>query len=575
MSELSPVFRLADRYVTQRIALDPDEATALGVPGYDHLLTDPSPAAADERNALDAAALTELEQLPAGLQTERDRIAAAFMRDRLSTRLALHDAGEHLRHLSVLSSPITNVRLIFTLMPTGTDDDWRNIAARMEQIPSTLLGAIQALELGLERDLPAQRRQVVGVARTCRVIAGQETDGCQAAEPWFRGLAQAYEGRDSSLSRRLLAAAEQGSAAFGDTAQWLETRYLPRSQPADGVGAQRYAGFTRLWLGMQPDLAETYEWGWSELDRITRRAREIAGAVLGGAGLAQASAYLDADPRFQVHGTDALRAWLQDFTDQAMNEVARTCFDIPPEIRRCEAMIAPPGGAAAMYYTPPSEDFARPGRTWYPTQGKDTFAIWSAVATWYHESVPGHHLQIAYAMLQREQLSRLQRAEFIAGHAEGWALYAERLMGELGFYSEPAYELGMLAGQALRAARVVIDIGLHLNLALPDHPLSRNVNGFDAAGRTWTRDLAVDFLIGHAMQSADFAASEVDRYLGLPAQAISYKLGERAWLRARAAAQSRTGEAFDLRAWHMHALGLGPLGLDDLVRELSHWNPGT
>jgi uncharacterized protein (DUF885 family) len=264
-----------------------------------------------------------------------------------------------------------------------------------------------------------------------------------------------------------------------------------------------------------------------------------------------------------IHGVDALKSWLQDLIDRTIDELDGTHFDIPAPIRRCEAMIAPPGGAAAMYYTGPSEDLSRPGRTWYPTQGRTAFPLWGEVSICYHEAVPGHHLQVATTRLLRERLNRFQRTiGWNSGYGEGWALYAERLMGELGYLEDPAFELGMLRAQAMRAVRVVVDIGLHLELRIPDderyHP-----------GETWTPELALPFVIERSAFPPEFMASEIDRYLGLPGQAISYKVGERVWLSSRDAARARGGAAFDLKAFHTAALELGPLGLDQLAEELA------
>jgi uncharacterized protein (DUF885 family) len=231
-------------------------------------------------------------------------------------------------------------------------------------------------------------------------------------------------------------------------------------------------------------------------------------------------------------------------------------------VQQIETMIAPPGGALAMYYTGPSEDFSRPGRTWYPTGGKTRFPLWGEVSIAYHEGVPGHHLQIGMTTYLTEQLTRWQRLiGGTSGYVEGWALYAEQLMGELGFLENPDYYLGMLRAQALRCARVVVDIGMHLELAIPEdesfHP-----------GETWTPALGLELLEQRSHFPADFLASEVDRYLGLPGQAISYKVGERAWLQAREAARRTAGEAFDLKDFHARAFELGPMGLAQMRREL-------
>jgi uncharacterized protein (DUF885 family) len=242
-----------------------------------------------------------------------------------------------------------------------------------------------------------------------------------------------------------------------------------------------------------------------------------------------------------------------------------THFDIAPPLHRCEAMIAPPGGAAAMYYTGPSEDFSRPGRTWYPTQGATRFPLWKEVSTCYHEAVPGHHLQVAQVKYLSEKLSRFQRLfSFVSGHGEGWALYAERLMGELGYLDDPAWEMGMLAAQAMRAVRVVVDIGMHLELKIPAHEHYH-------PGETWTPELALPFVIERSRFPEKFMRSEVDRYLGWPGQAISYKVGERVWLECRAEAKQRHGDAFDLKAFHTYALDLGGMGLGQLRTELARF----
>jgi uncharacterized protein (DUF885 family) len=185
------------------------------------------------------------------------------------------------------------------------------------------------------------------------------------------------------------------------------------------------------------------------------------------------------------------------------------------------------------------------------------------VTTVYHEGVPGHHLQVATVRLQRDALSRYQRLlTFVSGHGEGWALYAERLMAELGYLQNPDYYLGMLSAQALRAVRVIIDIGMHLELAIPAgerfHP-----------GETWNYELGVEFATQRTGRPRQFMESEVVRYLGWPAQAISYKVGERYWLAAREQAKHAKGERFDLKAFHTDALNLGPMGLELLQRELA------
>ena len=557
------VREIADRYVERYAALDPIGATFAGLTGHDAEMTDYGPEAADERAEHDRAVLEDLGRAPAG--EDRDRVAAEVMVEQLSLGLQLHDAGEHLRELNNIASPLQAIRQVFDLMPTGTESEWDTIVARMALVPSALDSFRTALAAGAEGGLVAARRQVVTCAKQAETWGGLTDE-----TPFFLALVDAYEAGDvgnAALGRTLADRARRATEAYAAFARFLVEEYSPRAAERDAVGAERYALRARAFTGMQLDLAETYAWGWDELHRINHAMGEVAERILPGEGVDAVIEHLDTSPARAIEGEDALRAWLQDLMDRTVAELDGTHFDIPEPVKQVEAMIAPPGGAAAMYYTPPAEDFSRPGRTWYPTLGNTRFPLWKEVSICYHEGVPGHHLQVAQVLYLADELTRFQRAlAWSSGHGEGWALYAERLMGELGYLDDAGDELGMLAAQAMRAMRVVVDIGLHLELPIPD---GEPYHG----GETWTPELALPFAIENSKMPADFMASEVDRYLGWPGQAISYKVGERVWLRARDDARRRLGDRFELKAFHRHALDLGNMGLAQLEREIASWEP--
>jgi uncharacterized protein (DUF885 family) len=311
--------------------------------------------------------------------------------------------------------------------------------------------------------------------------------------------------------------------------------YAPVAGEADAVGEERYHLHSRQYNGCELDLRETYEWGWQELERLEREAERTAARIAPGATVREAIDRLRDDPNRRVEAPEPYRAWLQEIHDQALADLDGRHFDIPAEIRRMEVVIPPPGGALAPYYTAPSEDFELPGRTWWPLGAATFFPKWDRVTIAYHEGVPGHHLQVGGARCLGGRLSRYQKTlGFVSGYGEGWALYAERLMGELGYLEEPDYYMGMLKAQGFRAYRVIVDIGMHLGLAIPRsksfHP-----------GEVWDHDLAIEFGLLYAGQTEEFLRSEVVRYLGLPGQAISYKVGEREWLQAREGARKRLG----------------------------------
>jgi len=552
----TPIYSLSDRFIDEMAALDPLAATYLGVAGYDDKMTDFSPAGHDARAEHAARTLAALDALTPS--DDADRLAAGVLRNDLELAVAEHAAGEHLRGIRVIAGDLDGARSIFDLMPADTEGDWENIAARMEAFPTALSGMRTSWREGLVRGVAAPVRQALAVAGQAEAWAGSSDEG------FFEGFAASAQVSDG-LSRRLKSAARDCSAALVETATFLRGEYARHADPNDGVGEERHAFARRRYLGMSVDAKDAYEWGWDEVARLDAEIRRVGEEILPGASAAEVRHLLDTDPARAVHGEDNLRDWLQALMDEAMAFlIDNKHFDIPQSIRRCEAMISPPGGAAAMYYTGPSEDLSRPGRTWYPLNGRASVPRWGEPTTAYHEGVPGHHLQVAMATVNADQLSRYQRNTFVSGHGEGWALYAERLMDEFGFFTNPDYRLGYLYGQAMRAARVVIDIGLHCGFTIPSswswHP-----------GESWTPELALEFLTERSSSDNEFNRSEIDRYLGWPAQAISYKLGERVWLDLRDDAKRRLGAKFNLRDWHAYGLNLGNLGLDLLKSEMARY----
>ena len=550
---------LGDQYVERMAALDPVHASVAGVAGHDHELTDYSPAGSEARHALDRETIKELSRQQATNGT--DRRAAEVMRERLQVAIDQHEAGDHLRDLRIIGSPFGWIRQCFDLMPRESANDWEVIATRMERVPQALSSLEAALREGARTGIVAARRQALACAEQ-----GSTWSGERSAKPFFLALVDRSQDKplSDSLRQRLKTAADDAAAAYSRAAQFLRREYAPKAAEKDAVGRERYGISARAFLGMDLDLDEAYRWGWQELHRIESRMREVAQRILPGQSLAAVVKLLETDPARALHGEDRLRQWLQELMDRTISELDGKHFDIPQPIKRVEAMIAPPGGAAAMYYTRPSEDLKRPGRTWYPTLGKTTFPLWGEVSTAYHEGVPGHHLQLGTIAYLGDSLNRFVRvAAFIPGLSEGWALYAERLMGELGYLDVPDYELGMLRAQAMRATRVIIDIGTHLELQIPQdenyHP-----------GERWSPPLMLPFALQHAYESEDFMRSEVDRYLGWPGQAICYKIGERVWLGVRDDARARLGKAFDLKAFHARALNLGPMGLAQFQREMAN-----
>lgn len=547
--------QLADRFVHDLAELDPSVATGLGLNPQDDRVPDLSPAGYQAKADLAATVLSDLDSLEQSAHGSWDALearCATLLRDRLGVQLEAHSAGEHLREVRNIFGPPQAVRQLFSMMPSTTVEDWAVIARRMAQVPQAYRGWTETLAEGTSQQLFAAPLQI-------ETLIDQLTEW--ADTQWWHAFVSAGP---PSLQGELVAAAETATAGTIELRDYLQNTYLPAAQGTpNAVGAERYRLNARRWMGADLDLEEAYAWGWAEFQRINAEMQEVAELILPGATPVEAMRHLDEHGEI-VEGVEAVRERLQQMMDQAIQDLDGTHFEIAEPIKEVEAMIAPAGSAAAPYYSRPSIDFSRPGRTWLPTMGRTSFPMYDLVSTWYHEGVPGHHLQLAQWVYVAPQLSIYQTSlGSSSGATEGWALYAERLMDELGYLDTEA-RIGYLDCQIMRAIRVVIDIGMHLELPIPDDsPI--------AAGQTWSPELANQFFAAHSGRPQDFIDSEIIRYLGWPGQAISYKLGERAWLDGRAAARAaheERGEEFDLKEWHMAALSLGALGLDDLTREL-------
>ncbi|MFD5102739.1 DUF885 domain-containing protein [Streptomyces albidochromogenes] len=555
-SRLALPRQVADAYVDDLIALDPITGTYLGVKESAGSLPDFSPEgqkAFAELARTTLALLDEAEGLP-GADSDAERRCGRLLRERLTAELAVHEADEHLRTVSNIHSPAHSVRGVFTVMSTGTEEDWAAVAQRLRAVPAALEGYRASLALGLERGLP-------GGPRATETFTGQLTEWAGDGRGWFEDFAAAGP---EPMRAELDEAARAATGAVAALRDWMRDVYAPAVKDApDTVGRERYARWSRYFNGTDLDLDEAYAYGWSEYHRLLGEMRTEAEKILPGAATPwEALSWLD-EHGTHIEGVEETRAWLQSLMDEAIGALDGTHFELAERVRKVESRIAPPGSAAAPYYTTPSEDFSRPGITWLPTMGETRFPVYDLTSTWYHEGVPGHHLQLAQWVHVADQLSRYQASVgMVSANAEGWALYAERLMDELGFLGDPERRIGYLDAQMMRSTRIIVDIGMHLRLEIPaDSPFH--------PGERWTPELAQEFFGAHSGRPADFVESELTRYLSMPGQAIGYKLGERAWLLGRENARTAHGEAFDAKAWHMAALSQGSLGLDDLVEELS------
>ena len=532
---------VAERYLDTYARLDPCAATELGITGHDDDVTDYSPHGVAARAEAARATLRELD----GLEPvdEVDVVTVAALRERLGAAVDVHDAGLELGEINVIASPLHTMRDVFDLMPTDTEDDWALIAARLAKVPERAAGYADALRAAVGSSHGPALRQVTRGVTQARQIAQLFAEMATGALPGNRRL-------QAQLQQRTHAAAD----AYRQLGDVLRADIAPTARQSDACGRDTYRLMSRLFLGTAVDLDEAYEWGLELLDTVVAEQESIAQQLYPGATVAETLRRLDDEPRYVITGTDALQAWMQDLSDRAVDALAGTEFDIDGPLRTLECRIAPTQ-TGGIYYTGPAEDWSRPGRMWWSVPpGVDRFHTWQETTTVFHEGVPGHHLQIGRAVALSDRLNRWRRLGcWVSGHGEGWALYAERLMAELGWLDDAGDRMGMLDAQRFRAARVVIDIGVHCGLTAPD-------------GDVWDAERAWNFLTSHSAMAEENLRFELDRYLGWPGQAPSYAIGQRIWheLRDEALLHGST-----LREFHSRALDLGGLPLDVLRSALS------
>jgi uncharacterized protein (DUF885 family) len=556
-SNQQSVHQICDTFVDEFAAADPVTATTLGISGYDDQLTDYSPEGHAARASIARRALRAIEAVEPADEAERS--AKAIFAERIGLDVEIHEAGLDLSSLNVIASPVQDLRMVFDLMPTDTAGQWAVIAARLAKVPGALDGIRASLLAAADQGRVAALRQVAKVAEQAETWAGMHGEG-----GFFTTLVSGAKGVSEELTGELDQHARAAERAYAEFAGFLRAELAPSAPVKDAVGEDVYRLWSRYFIGAALDLREAYEWGWAEFSRIEAEMFQVAGRIKPGATLAEAAAVLDADERYRVRGQKAFEEWMQGLSDNALKSLRGKHFDIPEALMALECKIAPPGGGVGAYYTGPNEDFTRPGRMWWSVEpGKTEFITWREVSTVYHEGVPGHHLQIATAVHQSTSLNKFQRLmAFTSGHAEGWALYAERLMKDLSFLSDEGELLGMLSDQLFRAARVVVDLGMHLELEIPAG------TGFHE-GERWTPELGLEFMLTRTITDAAHVHDEIDRYLGWPGQAPAYKIGERLWLAAREDAQRRQGDSFDMKDFHTRALRMGGMGLDTLREQLA------
>ncbi|GAA1746734.1 DUF885 domain-containing protein [Kocuria aegyptia] len=550
--EPTAVDAVAERWFARAMELDPARAAVHGLPGHGTGYRDFGPEGLEARTEAVRRTLAELAH--ANPADDVDRVTAHALRERLGLELDLHEAGLRGGEVNNISSPVQEIREIFDDLPKRTAEDWAQIAGRLRAVPTAVDSYVRGLRHARSRGRSASAAQLRNAAAQCT--------GYAARHGFFAELARSPRVPEA-LRQEVAEAAEAARQAYRGLAAVLGGELAADAPRTDAVGPEVYALRLQEFLGAALDPASVYAWGVEQLRTIVAEQERLAHRIAPGATVAQAVAALNADPARQLHGTEALQAWMQDLSDAAVDALAGTHFELTGPMRRLECRIAPTRDGG-IWYSMPSADFSRPGRMWWSVpEGTETFTTWEETTTVYHEGVPGHHLQFSTALANSGELNRWRRmGVWVSGHGEGWALYAERLMDELGHLQDPGDRMGMLDSQRLRAARVVFDVGFHCGYRVPAE--LGDALGGARAGEVWSPGDGWRFLRSNIVMADPKLRFEWMRYMGWPGQAPSYKVGQQLWEQAREAARAAAGREFRLKDFHTRALRIGSVGLDTL-----------
>jgi uncharacterized protein (DUF885 family) len=548
----SDVDRLADRFFERYLELNPITATVLGDDRFDDRLPDPGPQGrADERRFAEDL-IAAADGIPdAGLSVE-DRITRDVMRVIGEIWITQDDQRIDTLHVvDQMGGPQTLLPQLCQFQSADTPERLERFIARLRAYPAFMAANIGLLEEGLASGLTAPR---IVADRTIAQLERMLATPIEAAV--VPSMVRVTRETDRELIREIVRdEVYPADAAFLEA---LRGPYHAATREAQGLwsapeGDTLYGTQVLRWTTLPLDPDEVHRSGLAELEEIEAERREIARRAGFGDDTVAYRAALASEPSNVPPDRDTLIARAEEDIERAIAAAPAAFGRLP----RSACRVIPveeykERDAPFAYYYPPSEDTTRPGTYYVNTYDLPSRVFSRLASTTYHEAVPGHHFQISLES-ENTELNRFRRyvARSAGGaYVEGWGLYAERLADELGLYRDEAERFGMLDAQAWRAGRLVVDTGLH--------------------ALRWTRQQSIDLLLAAGLTETD-AVIETDRYICWPAQALTYKIGQREIIRLRREISERDGSAFDLREFHDQLLGHGSLPLSTLARELPNW----
>jgi uncharacterized protein (DUF885 family) len=542
---------LADSYLNAWFDRNPEQATIYGVPGrrHDRLNDNSLPALAQWQQREDEFLRQAKTIDPTAIENPRLRATYAIVREALDASIGSRICRSELWNVSEMTGWHTALGYVVTIQPVGTDQARSQALARFAALPAYIDTEIANAREGLKRGYSAPQGNVRIVIDEIRTLASAPLASSPFDSPAARDGSSAFRTQFEALITQQVNPAIRRYLAF------LEREYLPAARTAIAVSANPdgiacYEASIRAYSSLPKSPRQVHEIGQREMERITREMTEIAERDFGTSDLPGLLSKVRIDQRYLFKNREELLSYSRAALARA-DAAAPAWFGLRPQSAvRLEPYPPFREKSGPSEYNPPAEDGSHPGLYYVSAYLAERKSRVTAESTAFHETIPGHHLQVALA-LERKDIHPIGRYVFNSGYVEGWALYAEQLADEMHLYSSDLDRLGMLGSQAFRAARLVVDTGIH--------------------SKGWTRQQAIAYMRTHTAENLDSIAPEIDRYIILPGQATSYMLGMLEIRAARDEAEKQMGRGFDIRAFHDRVLEDGSLPLTFLRDKIKAW----
>jgi uncharacterized protein (DUF885 family) len=529
----------------------PERATAVGDYRYNDQLEDYSPAAFQLQHALDEDFLGRLNAISTAGFPEQDKLSHEVMQRSLAQRIANFKFKEYEMPVNQMEGPQSRLADLPLSVPLDSVKHYEDYIARLHQIPRVLLQTEDVLRSGMKDQLMPVRFLIEKVPAQC--------EGIVAANPYLLPTKKFPDGISSADQQRLTqlitdAVNNEVIPAYKSFAAFIASEYAPHGRTTLSVtslagGKERYLNDIRSRTTISTlSPAQIHAIGLHEIERIQGEMLTIARAQ-GFADVASFRDSLKTNTKYIPSSSEQILDDFRKYIAQMQPKLTDLFGYIPGSPVTVEA-IPPFQAASATHYQTGTPDGKRPGRVSVATSNFEHRWLVDDEATAYHEGIPGHHMQLSVAQ-QMMGLPKFRQHAGNSGYVEGWALYAEQLGKEVGFYKDPVSDYGRLSSELFRAVRLVVDTGLH--------------------SEGWSREQVVEFFRKYQPVDEPTIQSETDRYIAWPAQALSYKLGQLKFRELRERAKKELGSKFDIRSFHDEMLNGGVLPLDLLDSRTNSW----